>query len=87
MRTTLTIEDNTAARLKDLAHESGKSFKQVVNETLRRGLENGQPAQRRKAYKLKPVPMGEPRPGYDLMKALALAGHLQAPSMDFPVCQ
>lgn len=77
MRTTLTIEDETAERLKSLAHESGKSFKQVVNETLRHGLEHGQTPQSRKPYKLKPVRMGEPRPDYDLTKALALADSLE----------
>ena len=77
MRTTLTIEDKTVARLKSLAHESGKSFKQVVNETLRHGLEYGQAPQRRKPYKLEPVEMGEPRPEYDLTKALVLADSLE----------
>jgi len=77
VRTTLTIEDKTAAKLKSLADESGKSFSQVVNETLRRGLENRQTSQRRKSYKLKPVKMGKPRPGYDLTKALALADNLE----------
>ena len=77
MRTTPTIEDKTAARLKNLAHESGKSFKQVVNETLRCGLEYGQISQRRKSYKLKPVEMGEPRPEYDLTEALVLANNLE----------
>ena len=77
MRTTLTIEDNTAARLKSLAHESGKSFKQVVNETLRRGLEYKQTSQLRKPYRLKPAKMGEPRPEFDLTKALSLADHLE----------
>lgn len=77
MRTTLTIEDETAERLKSLAHESGKSFKQVVNETLRHGLEHGQTPQSRKPYKLKPVKMGEPRPAYDLAKALVLADNLE----------
>ena len=77
MRTTLTIEDKTAARLKSLARETGKSFKQVVNENLRRGLEYGQFPQRRNPYKLKPVKMGEPRPEYDLTKALSLADNLE----------
>jgi len=77
MRTTLTIEDNTATRLKDLAHESGKSLKQVVNETLRRGLDHGQTTQRRKPYKLKPMQMGEPHPKYDLTKALTVADQLE----------
>lgn len=63
--------------MKNLAHESGKSFKQVVNETLRRGLEYGQNPRRRESCKLKPVKMGEPRPEYDLTKALVLANSLE----------
>lgn len=39
MRTTLTIEDSLAELLKKQAHETGKPFKQVVNEALRAGLE------------------------------------------------
>ena len=47
------------------------------NESLRSGLENGQTPPRRKPYKLKPVRMGEPRPDYDLTKALAIADNLE----------
>lgn len=39
MRTTLTIDDQVAAELEELAHESRRSFKSVVNEVLRAGLE------------------------------------------------
>ncbi len=39
MRTTLTIEDTLVGELKNLAHETGKPFKQVVNETLLVGLQ------------------------------------------------
>ncbi|MYA35776.1 MAG: CopG family transcriptional regulator [Gammaproteobacteria bacterium] len=77
MRTTVTIEDKTAARLDSLARESGKSFSQVVNETLLRGLEQRKSTQRRKSYKVMPVKMGEPRPEYDLTKALSLADNLE----------
>jgi hypothetical protein len=38
MRTTLTLDDDVAARLKSLADKSKKSFKVTVNEVLRRGL-------------------------------------------------
>jgi hypothetical protein len=38
MRTTLTIEDFIFERLNEKAHRERKSFKQVVNETLSRGL-------------------------------------------------
>jgi len=38
MRTTITLEDDVAARLQTKARKSGKSFKDVVNDTLRIGL-------------------------------------------------
>jgi hypothetical protein len=44
MRTTLTLDDDLAERLADLARESRKPFKAVVNETLRRGLGESPPA-------------------------------------------
>jgi hypothetical protein len=38
MRTTLTLDDDLAAKLRDLAHRRKRPFKDVVNEVLRRGL-------------------------------------------------
>lgn len=38
MRTTITLEDDVAITLKRLRAEQQKTFKQVVNEVLRRGL-------------------------------------------------
>jgi hypothetical protein len=38
MRTTLTLDDDIAKTLQERARRSGESFKEVVNETLRRGL-------------------------------------------------
>jgi len=38
MRTTLTINDDLARKLKETAAAQGKSFKEVVNATLQRGL-------------------------------------------------
>ena len=38
MRTTLTLDDDVAAKLKSLTRKSGASFKDVVNDALRRGL-------------------------------------------------
>ena len=42
MRTTLTIEDDVAKELKAEVRQSGRSFKDVVNAALRRGLRSGQ---------------------------------------------
>lgn len=38
MRTTLTIDDDIAEYLKERARLLNQSFKQVVNDTLRRGI-------------------------------------------------
>jgi len=77
MRTTITLDDRLARALKDLAHRSGKPFKQVVNETLRAGLEAGAAPARPRPYRLKPVSLGGPLPGIDLTKALQLAAQLE----------
>lgn len=42
MRTTLTIDDDLAAALKRSARRSGKPFKAIVNEAIRRGLSTGE---------------------------------------------
>ena len=76
MRTTLTIDDELAAALKEVARESGKSFKEVVNEALRRGL-HAPKAGPETPYRVKPVSMGSARADFDLDKALALADHLE----------
>lgn len=76
MRTTLTIDDPTARALKDLAHRTGRSFKEVVNETLRSGLRNSRSVEP-KPYRLEPASMGEVRGDFDLHKALELAAKLE----------
>lgn len=77
MRTTLTIDDRLAEVLKRRALETGQSFKAVVNEALRAGLERADALPRPKAYRLEPLPLGQPRPDINLDKAVALAGELE----------
>jgi hypothetical protein len=76
MRTTLTLDDRTAKALKALVHRTGKPFKQVVNETLRKGLVAGG-SRRAHPYRLKPVSLGGPLPGIDIDKALRLSAALE----------
>jgi hypothetical protein len=76
MRTTLTIDDQVARALKELAHQSGKPLKQVVNETLRAGLSAAR-ARRSRPYKVKPAALGGMTPGINLDKALALADAIE----------
>jgi hypothetical protein len=63
VRTTLTLDDDVARRLAETARESGRSFKAVVNETLRNGLERSGEAPR-KRFRVKPRALGL-REGFD----------------------
>ena len=75
MRTTLTIDDRVDKELKEIAKRTNKSYKQVVNETLHRGL--AAPSYSKRKYRLKPSSLGEPDPIYDLSKSLQLADQIE----------
>lgn len=57
MRTTLTLEEDLAQKLKDLSQKMGVSFKSVLNEALRQGLKNLKTSQSQKPYKTDAHPM------------------------------
>lgn len=44
MRTTLTLDDDLARRLKDLQHRERRTFRETVNDVIRRGLASHEPA-------------------------------------------
>jgi hypothetical protein len=77
MRTTLTIDDDLAATLKESSRRSGKPFKELLNETLRAGLQAQQAPPRPRRYRVRPKALGGVRPGLDLDKALRLADALE----------
>jgi mRNA-degrading endonuclease RelE of RelBE toxin-antitoxin system len=65
MRTTVTLEPDVAAKLKELAHRRRTSFKETINDVLRRGLNS--PAAAGKSHQrfvVKPHTGGF-RPGID----------------------
>ena len=66
MRTTLTIDDDIADFLREQSRLREKSFKQVVNETLRQGMSPAANEKPRKPFKVKPLPGGY-MPGVDPM--------------------
>ena len=76
MRTTLTLEDDLAAVLKERASESGRSFKEVVNQTIRQGL-GQRDVGRGDPPRTKPHHFGF-RPGIDLDKLNHLVDELEA---------
>lgn len=76
MRTTLTIDDDLAIALKDLARSSGKSFKAVVNEVMRTGLTTGEkPPAAREPFKVIAARRGF-LPGIDPLKLNQLVDEL-----------
>jgi hypothetical protein len=75
MRTTVTLDDDVAAKLKEEAHRQKRSFKEVLNISVRRGLSTASPAAA-KPYRVRPRSMGA-RPGIDLDRASQLAGELE----------
>lgn len=73
----MTLDDDVAAKLKELSSRTGKSFKIVVNELLRRGL-NTAPTQRRERFTVKARPM-RARPGINLDNIGELMEQIEGP--------
>lgn len=60
MRTTLSLDDDVARMLEQLQKSNGASFKQIVNEALRKGLTKmSQPTAVRPHFKTRPVDLGK----------------------------
>jgi predicted transcriptional regulator len=72
VRTTLTLDDDVAARLQAEARRTGRPFKTVVNVRLRMALAQSVAAQKRKPFRVEPRAMGGPAAGlsYDNVGAL-----------------
>ena len=58
MRTTVTLEDDIVAKLKDRMARSGASFKEALNDNLRRGLEQPTEDELAKPFRVRSRPMG-----------------------------
>jgi hypothetical protein len=66
MRTTLTLDDDVAAKLKAESRRADRPFREIVNETLRRGLASRRVAARRQAFKVDARDLGSLKPGLSL---------------------
>ena len=58
MRTTLTLEDGLAVRLRAAARKRNLSFKEIVNEALRKGLQTIAQPKMAKPFRVRPLSMG-----------------------------
>lgn len=76
MRTTVRLDDELLAQLRQRAALEQRSLTAVLDATLRSGLRAGSRRPRtRQPYREKPVALGTPH--FDLTKSLALAAALE----------
>jgi hypothetical protein len=73
MDTTLTLDNDIAARLKQLSHLRNKSFKLIANEVLHIGLNLIESKQVRQDYRVKPVHLGAKLPNLDNVSEIIAA--------------
>lgn len=78
MRTTLTLDDDVAAKLKSETRRTGKSFRETVNDVLRRGLVFQRAATTRAPFKIQARDMGL-RPGINLDCIAQLLDDVEGP--------
>jgi predicted DNA-binding ribbon-helix-helix protein len=77
MRTTLTLDDDVAVKLRELAERQKLTFKQAVNQVLRRGLTaQERPARRGKSYRVETFRSAF-RPGVDPLRLTQLSDELE----------
>jgi hypothetical protein len=79
VRTTLTLDEDVAVKLKAVARRSGRAFRDVVNDTLRRGLLTARPASARQPFRVKARSLGGLRPGIDLDNIGELLERVEGP--------
>ena len=78
MRTTLTLDEDVAAKLKAEARRAGRPFRDVVNEALRRGLARRSQSPRQ-PFEIKPRDLGAVRPGLTLDNVAELIDQVEGP--------
>jgi hypothetical protein len=79
MRTTLTLDEDVAAKLHAEARRSGRSFREVGNDTLRRGLVSRRAAAARAPFRVAARDLGALRSG----RSLDSVGELLTTDRDF----
>lgn len=79
MRTTLTLDEDVAAKLKSEARRSGRPFRDVVNDFLRRGLASKGARSTDQPFTVVARDLGELRPGLSLDSVADLIEQVEGP--------
>lgn len=79
MRTTLTLDEDVAGKLKSEARRSGRSFREIVNDTLRRGLATRRETKRGAPFRVMARDLGGLRPGLSLDNVADLLEQAEGP--------
>jgi hypothetical protein len=78
VRTTLTLDEDVAAKLKSETRRTGRPFKEVVNEHLRRSLNSPAKAASKEPFRIKARDLGL-RPGLSYDNIGQLLEQLEGP--------
>lgn len=79
MRTTMTLDDDVAAKLKAEARRSGRSFREIVNEMLRRGLSMRHGRSPKEPFRVASRDLGKLLPGLTLDSVAELLERVEGP--------
>ncbi len=78
MRTTLTLDEDVAAKLKAESRKTGRPFRDTVNSCLRVGLSVRKQSAAARPFRVKARDMGL-RPGINIDRVSALLDELEGP--------
>lgn len=79
MRTTISLDDDVAAKLKAETRRSGRPFKQIVNDLLRLALNRPRSSHPREPFRIVPRDLGALRPGLSLDNVSELLEQAEGP--------
>ena len=79
MRTTLTLDEDVAAKLKAQSRRRGLPFRAIVNETLRHGLASPRSTAPRHAFAVRARDLGDLKPGLSLDNIAELIDQIEGP--------
>jgi hypothetical protein len=79
MRTTITLDEDTAAKLQAEMRRTGKPMKETLNEVLRRGFAQKRAPSQARPFRIQARDLGNLRPGLNLDNIGELLEQLEGP--------